>query len=91
MELLISLIGGAIGSNAAGKVLKNFDQGNMFNSIIGVIGGAVGGQIMASFTAGSIDLNGSQGMSILSFLLSGAAGGSLLLPAVGFVKNIIIK
>lgn len=88
MELLISLIGGIIGSNATGKILKDFDQGSMFNSIIGIIGGAVGEQILTTVTAGSIDISSSQGINILSLILSGAAGGSLLLSIVGIIKNI---
>ena len=91
MELLISLIGGTIGSNAAAKILKHFDQEWMFNSIIGVFGGVIGGQILASVTTGSIDLNSSQGMNTLCLMLAGAAGGSILLPAIGLIKNVVIK
>jgi hypothetical protein len=41
--LLISLVSGAVGGNAAGKVLKNFDMGTLWNSVAGIVGGGLGG------------------------------------------------
>lgn len=45
-SLLIQLISGAAGGNAAGSMLKQFSLGPVGNSILGLIGGGVGGQIL---------------------------------------------
>ena len=39
MELIIGLLSGAAGGNAAGKVLGSLNQGTLVNSIAGVVGG----------------------------------------------------
>ena len=40
-SLIMQLIGGAIGGNAAGGVLKNFSLGTLGNSIVGILGGGL--------------------------------------------------
>ena len=42
MELLVSLISGAVGGNVAGGLLKNLNQGPLINSISGIVGGGLG-------------------------------------------------
>ena len=37
MELIISLIAGAVGGNVAGGLLKNINLGLLGNSIVGVV------------------------------------------------------
>ena len=45
-SLIIQLISGAAGGNAAGAMLKQFSLGPVGNSILGLIGGGVGGQLL---------------------------------------------
>ena len=71
MELLISLISGAVGGNVAGKVLGKLDQGTLINSISGIVGGGLGGQILGMMGAG-----GAEGMD-LSGIISQVAGGEV--------------
>ena len=47
-SLIISLVSGAVGGNAAGKVLKNFDMGTLWNSVAGIVGGGLGGERRAA-------------------------------------------
>lgn len=91
MELLIQLIGGAIGGNLAGKVLKNFDLGTLWNSVVGILGGGIGGQLLAMFgimgTGGSAMEIG----SIIMNVLSSGVGGGVLLAIVGVIKKAMGK
>ncbi|MDW3118229.1 MAG: hypothetical protein R8G60_10940 [Roseovarius pacificus] len=54
MELLISLIAGALGGNIAGGLLKNVNLGVLGNSIAGIVGGGLGGQLLSMVGAGGI-------------------------------------
>ena len=42
INIIIQLIAGAVGGNAAGAGLKNYDLGTLGNTIAGALGGAVG-------------------------------------------------
>jgi uncharacterized membrane protein YeaQ/YmgE (transglycosylase-associated protein family) len=45
-QILINLVAGALGGNAAGKASPGFDLGTLGNTIAGLIGGGVLGQII---------------------------------------------
>lgn len=47
LPLIISLVTGAVGGNAAGAVLKKFSLGTTGNSIAGILGGGLGGIILS--------------------------------------------
>ena len=92
MELIISLIAGAVGGNVAGGVLKNQSLGALGNSIAGIVGGGVGGQILGMLTGGAVD--GAGGMDIAGILeqvAGGGVGGGVALVVVGFIKNMMSK
>jgi uncharacterized membrane protein YeaQ/YmgE (transglycosylase-associated protein family) len=96
MELIIQLIAGAIGGNAAGAVLKNASMGPIINSVLGVLGGGLGGQILGMLGAGGMaaaaDSAGGMDIgAILASAASGGVGGGALLAIVGIVKNMIAK
>jgi len=46
INLIIQLIAGVVGGNAAGAALKDYNLGNLGNTIAGAIGGVGGGQIL---------------------------------------------
>ena len=48
MELIISLIAGALGGNAVGAVAKNLNLGVLLNSVAGIVGGGLGSQIIGN-------------------------------------------
>ncbi|WNJ92136.1 hypothetical protein [Bosea sp. 685] len=89
-QILMNLVAGAIGGNAAGKATPTFDLGTLGNTISGLVGGGVLGQIIplvlpalatavqgGSFSVGSIVTN----------LIAGGAGGAILTAIIGAVKN----
>jgi len=92
VSLLIQLLSGAAGGNLAGKLLKQFDLGPVGNSIAGIVGGGLGGQILGALTgsaapaAGGLDIG-----SILSSVLGGGVGGGLLMAIIGFIKSAMNK
>ncbi|MCK0102639.1 hypothetical protein [Pseudohalocynthiibacter sp. F2068] len=95
MELLISLISGAIGGNVAGGLLKNLNQGTLVNSIAGILGGGIGGQLLGMIGAGGMaDAAAGSGMdlgAIVSQIAGGGVGGGVLLAIVGIVKKMMAK
>ncbi|MDA5092615.1 hypothetical protein O2N63_00740 [Aliiroseovarius sp. KMU-50] len=91
MELIISLIAGAVGGNVAGKTVSSINQGTLINSIAGIVGGGVGGQILSMIGAGALSGGGMDLMGIIGQLASGGVGGGALLAIVSVIKNAMSK
>ncbi len=92
MELLISLLGGALGGNAAGAVLKQFSLGTLWNSVVGILGGGLGAQLLAML--GVLGGGGGSAMdigNIIANVASSGVGGGVLLAIVGVVKGMMGK
>lgn len=91
-SLAIQLISGALGGNAAGALLKNLSLGTLWNSVAGIVGGGIGGQILsqvlhvAPAAAGGLDMG-----SILTQLAGGGIGGGGLMAVIGLVKSMMAK
>ena len=88
INLIIQIVAGAIGGNAAGAAMKPIDLGPLGNSIAGAIGGGVGGQILTTL----IPLLAGGGSNLdLGALIGQAAGsgvaGAVLTGIVGAIKN----
>ena len=91
-QLIIQLVAGAIGGNAAGKAMPNANLGGLGNTIAGLVGGGILGQIVqALFTSGAVDAAASAaGLdigSIVANVASGGIGGAVLTAIVGMIKN----
>ncbi len=84
LELVLSLATGAIGGNLAGKLMQNLSLGTLWNSVVGIIGGGLGAQILAVF--GLVSGGGDIG-SIVSAVASGGVGGGVLLAIIGAIKK----
>ena len=95
-SLLISLVSGAVGGNGAAKVLKNFDMGTLWNSVAGIVGGGLGGQLMTQLgidpAAATAAASGSGDLaSIVSQIAGGGIGGAVLLVVAGYIKRMMSK
>ncbi len=93
LALIIQLISGAIGGNVAGAALKEKSLGVLGNSLAGLVGGGLGGQILQALlgvgtaTAGSgLDLG-----AIISQIAGGGVGGAVLMAIVGILKQNFAK
>jgi hypothetical protein len=88
INLIIQIIAGAIGGNAAAAGVDKADLGPAGNTIAGALGGIGGGQILGALVpalaaaAGGADLK-----SIVGQLVGGGAGGAILTIIVGMIKN----
>lgn len=81
MELIISLLTGAAGGNLAGALLKKFSLGTLWNSVVGILGGGLGAQLLGML---GLDLSG-----ILGSILGGGVGGGVLMVLVGLIKGAV--
>jgi len=91
MELIISLLGGAIGGNLAGGLLKNLSLGTLWNSVVGILGGGLGVKLLGMLGVMATSGGGMDIGSIISNVLSSGVGGGVLLAIVGLVKNMMKK
>jgi uncharacterized membrane protein YeaQ/YmgE (transglycosylase-associated protein family) len=79
VSLIVQLISGALGGNVAGALLKQFSLGPVGNSIVGIIGGGLGGQLLGMVGAGDVAAAGGAGLDIGS-IVSNVAGGGVVAP-----------
>jgi uncharacterized membrane protein YeaQ/YmgE (transglycosylase-associated protein family) len=85
-QIIISLISGLAGGNAAGALLKKLSLGPIGNSIVGLLGGGLGGQLLNLVTGGTADTG-----SIIGNIASSAVGGGALMAIVSFVKSKLVN
>jgi len=83
MDIIISLLTGALGGNIAGALLKKFSMGTLWNSVIGILGGGLGGQLLGMI---GLDLPG-----IVGSIAGGTAGGGVLMAIIGIIKGAMSK
>jgi uncharacterized membrane protein YeaQ/YmgE (transglycosylase-associated protein family) len=86
-SLIVQLVSGAVGGNAAGAALKKLSLGTVGNSIVGILGGGLGGQILAALGMGADGAGAMDAGSIVSSIAGGGVGGAVLLAIVGAIKN----
>lgn len=90
LPLIIQLVSGAIGGNIAGSLMKKFSLGSLWNSIVGILGGGLGGQVLGLLGigdgGGEMDLTG-----ILGSIGSGGVGGGIVMAIIGMVKKAMNK
>jgi len=90
IALIIQLLCGAVGGNLAGGLFKKLSLGTVGNSIAGILGGGLGGQILGLLgiggggTGGALDLG-----TIIGSIVSGGLGGGILMAIIGFIKSLM--
>jgi hypothetical protein len=90
-SLLIQLVSGAVGGNVAGAVLKKFSLGTVGNSIVGILGGGLGGQILGMLGMGGAGAGAMDMGSIVSSVAGGGVGGAVLMAIIGVIRQAISK
>ena len=93
MALIIQLVSGAAGGNIVGALLKNLSLGPIGNTIAGIVGGGIGGQILSllvgvgtTAVANNFDIG-----AIISQIAGGGIGGGILMAIVGLIRNVVSK
>jgi uncharacterized membrane protein YeaQ/YmgE (transglycosylase-associated protein family) len=93
VNLIISLVCGALGGNAAGAVMKEKSLGTLGNSLAGIFGGGIGGFIL--HLLGLFDQAGAGGGfdlgAAIANIASGGVGGAVLLVIVSLIKGAMNK
>jgi|SoiMethySBSTD1v2_1073268.scaffolds.fasta_scaffold1086762_2 hypothetical protein len=89
IALVVQLIGGAVGGNAAGAALKNIDMSALLKTIAGAIGGVGGGQLATwlGILSAILGENAGTGGQVLGNAGASAIGGAVLTAIVGFIKQ----
>jgi uncharacterized membrane protein YeaQ/YmgE (transglycosylase-associated protein family) len=90
VQLIVSLVSGAVGGNIAGAVMKDKSLGTAGNSIAGILGGGIGGailQMLGLLPAPEAGATGIDLTAILGNVGSGGVGGAILLVIVSLVRN----
>jgi uncharacterized membrane protein YeaQ/YmgE (transglycosylase-associated protein family) len=92
INLLISLISGAVGGNIAGAAMKDKSLGTLGNSIAGIFGGGIGNILLQALgiitsAAGTGPTIG----SIIGNIGASGIGGAILLIIVALIKNAMKK
>lgn len=73
--------------------MKNASLGTALNSVVGVLGGGLGGQILGALgMGGAAAAGGAMDMgAIISQVAGGGVGGGVLLAIIGMIKNAMAK
>ncbi|MGH7824463.1 MAG: hypothetical protein ACREQ7_04720 [Candidatus Binatia bacterium] len=90
MNLVISLVSGAVGGNVAGAALKENSLGPLVNSLLGIVGGGLGAGMLQ--TLGISPGGEALGFeSLLGSIASGGVGGAILMVIFGFIKRAMAR
>jgi len=88
INLIIQLLAGAIGGNAAGAAFKDYGLGMLGNTIAGAIGGGIMGQVLQALlpalSGGALDIG-----ALFGQIVGGGAGGAVLTVIASLVKSAI--
>ncbi len=87
LNLIIQLASGATGGNVAGALAEKYGLGPLGNTLAGIVGGGLGGELIraalgvSAQTAGGFDLG-----TLLGDIGAGSAGGACLTIATGLAR-----
>jgi hypothetical protein len=92
LPLLIQLVSGVVGGNALGRSAKSLNLGTIGNSIAGLFGGLLGGQLLASLTGGGMSpAVGMDASAIVGSIAGGVAGGGAVTAGSALFKTMLAK
>lgn len=89
LPLLIQVLGGGAGGNLAGKILRNLDLSKIVQTVLGIVGGVLGGQGLGALEVLQSVL-GSEGVGGL-LGNAGASGisGAVVVAVIGLIKKMM--
>lgn len=82
ISFVLSLLSGAVGGNVAGNALKKYDLGMAWNTVVGLVGGAIGGPFTNMMMLHPESLFG-----VITNIVASGAAGTIMVFIVGFIKN----
>lgn len=93
LPIIIQLIAGAVGGNAASAAMKNLNLSKIIATITGLIGGVGGGQLadLLGLVEKMMGANAGTGAEMAGQGGAAAVGGALLTAIVGAIKKAMDK
>jgi uncharacterized membrane protein YeaQ/YmgE (transglycosylase-associated protein family) len=92
LNLIISLVSGAVGGNAAGAVMKEKSLGTVGNSLAGILGGGIGGAILQALGVGGGSTGGGMDLgAIIGSIAGGGVGGGLLMTIISWLRGAVTR
>src|SRR5262245_41831815 len=86
VNVILALVAGAIGGNAVGAMFRQHNLGGLGNSIAGILGGGLGGEVLSMIVSGGA-VDASSVESFFAQIIGGAIGGGLLMAIVGLIRQ----
>ena len=87
--LILQLVSGIAASNLVAGAIRNCGLGIFGNSLAGVLGGGLGGQIFLRLTGVESDFHSSDAQIFLASVFGGASGGAFVTAIAGMVKRML--
>ncbi|GLQ35726.1 hypothetical protein GCM10007939_20090 [Amylibacter marinus] len=83
---MLNMVAGLICANGAGAFLKNLNLGVLGNSLTGLLGGGLGGQVINAFNGGALStLADTPAMGTAA--ASGGIGGAAVMMLVSVIRK----
>ena len=92
VALLISLLSGAVGGNVVGRLAQKLDLGVAGNSIAGILGGGIGGQILSHRGMPATTPAGFAGdlTIVIGQIAAGSLGGGVIMAIISAIKQAMV-
>lgn len=93
VNLIIQLGSGALGGNIAGSLVRSISLGGLGNSIAGLVGGALGSQILSSLLGLGSVMSVASGSgdpdigAVIAQVAGGGVGGGIMTLLIGLLKQ----
>ncbi|QEG34599.1 hypothetical protein [Bythopirellula goksoeyrii] len=87
IPIIVQILGGGVGGNIVGALLKNVNLTKLVQTVVGIVGGVLGGQ--AADWMGILEsvLNSGGAGAILGNAGTSGIGGAVLVAIVGLIKK----
>lgn len=97
VEIILQLLGGAVGGNVVGGVLKKLSLGPIGNSVVGMLGGYIANYLAARYLGASLPTAPAPSpasapggfQDVLSNVIVGLGGGGVLTGVLGAVRSMM--
>jgi hypothetical protein len=89
INLLIQLLSGAVGGNVAGGLSRTGGLGAPGNTLAGVVGGGIGGQILSALLSLAAARNATGALDVPGFVsqvLAGGVSGGVLTAILNMIR-----
>lgn len=89
LPLLIQVLGGGAGGNLAGKLLKNIDLSKIVQTVLGIVGGVLGGQGLGALEILQSVLGSEGAGGLLGNAGASGISGAVLVAVIGLIKKMM--